>query len=528
MNDTASLRARAAWISALIPLAAVLVGLVALYWGTASAMVAIWSQSETFTHAYLVPPIVLWLAWRKRATLLQLTPAPRLWVLAPMLVLAVVWLLGQLAAVNAVTQFAFVALLVLAVPLVLGIHVAKVLIFPLAFAFFAVPIGDFALPMLMKWTADFTVGALRLSGVPVFREGLRFVIPSGSWSVVEACSGVRYLIASLMVGALFAYLNYRSNKRRWIFVGLSLLVPVLANWVRAYMIVMLGHLSNNRLATGVDHLVYGWVFFGVVIMALFTIGARWAEPELPDAVPGEVEQVGVLRAAVPGSALWVAAISALVVAAMPVLAQARLDAPGHAGPAAVALSLPAVGATGWQAQPVLDPEWTPKFVNPSAKEARRYTAGSGAQVDVNLLYYRQQRPESKLVSSVNVIVPADDHVWNAISTERRAIGTDSAGAVVVARETVMLGVTRPGRTDRDRLKVWMLYWVDGQWTSSDTTAKVRGTLAKLSGRGDAGAALLLSAVESDAAAADTALKQFWLDNHALIEAQLVAARGARP
>jgi exosortase len=51
---------------------------------------------------------------------------------------------------------------------------------------------------------------LALSGIPVHAEGLRFVIPTGSWSVVEACSGVRYLIASVTVGTLFAYLTYRS------------------------------------------------------------------------------------------------------------------------------------------------------------------------------------------------------------------------------------------------------------------------------------------------------------------------------
>ena len=53
----------------------------------------------------------------------------------------------------------------------------------------------------------------------MYREGLQFVIPSGNWSVVEACSGVRYLIASVMVGTLFAYLNYSTMRRRLIFVA---------------------------------------------------------------------------------------------------------------------------------------------------------------------------------------------------------------------------------------------------------------------------------------------------------------------
>ena len=141
------------------------------------------------------------------------------------------------------------------------------------------PLGEVLVPTLMDWTATFTVAALRASGVPVYQEGNFLVIPSGMWSIVEACSGLRYLIASLMVGCLYAYLSYRSPGRRVAFIAASLVLPIFANWLRAYMIVMLGHLSNNRLAVGVDHLIYGWIFFGLVMVLLLWIGSRWREDD---------------------------------------------------------------------------------------------------------------------------------------------------------------------------------------------------------------------------------------------------------
>ena len=107
-------------------------------------------------------------------------------------------------------------MLVLSVPAVLGIDVALTILFPLMFLFFGVPFGEFVVPTMMELTADFTVSALQFSAVPVFREGQHFIIPSGSWSVIDECSGVRYLMASFMVGTLFAYLNYRSLRRRLI------------------------------------------------------------------------------------------------------------------------------------------------------------------------------------------------------------------------------------------------------------------------------------------------------------------------
>ena len=219
-----------------------------------------------------MPPISLWLIWRKRNDLTLLRPEPTFWFVLPLAATVFFWLMGELTAVNALTQFALVVTLILTIISILGVRVSRQIAFPLAFLLLCVPIGDFMTPTLMEWTAWFTVLALRASGLPVIQEGMQFVIPSGTWSVVEACSGIRYLIASITVGTLFAYLNYVSLRRRLIFIVASFIVPVFANWLRAYMIVMIGHLSGNTLAVGVDHLIYGWVFFGFVERRIYING----------------------------------------------------------------------------------------------------------------------------------------------------------------------------------------------------------------------------------------------------------------
>ncbi len=189
------------------------------------------------------------------------------------------WLLGELASTLTVSFFAVIALMPLTVTAVLGLQWARTLVLPFAILLFAVPFGEAFVPTLMQWTADFTVVALKLSGVPVYREGQSFVIPSGTWSVVEACSGVRYLLASLFAGVIYAWQMYRSPLRRAMFLLASVVFPIVANWLRAYFIVMLGHLSDNRIAAGVDHLIYGWIFFGIVIMVMFAVGAIWREDD---------------------------------------------------------------------------------------------------------------------------------------------------------------------------------------------------------------------------------------------------------
>ena len=277
MSEAAKPHLTHAWRKTLLLLLLTIAWVLFWYWDTALAMVAISARSDTYAHAFIVPPISLWLIWRRRNDLARLRPEPTHWFILPLGVITLLWLMGELTAVNALTQFALVATLILAIASILGTRISNQIAFPLAFLLFSVPVGDFMLPRLMEWTAWFTVLALRASGIPVYQEGFQFVIPTGNWSVVDACSGVRYIIASVTVGTIFAYLNYVTLRRRLAFIAVSFIVPVVANWLRAYMIVMIGHLSGNKLAAGVDHLIYGWVFFGIVIITMFAIGAKWSK-----------------------------------------------------------------------------------------------------------------------------------------------------------------------------------------------------------------------------------------------------------
>jgi exosortase A len=484
-------------------------------------MVGIWYRSETFTHAFLVPPISLWLIWRQRHLIAAKTPQPMVSVLVLAAGVAFAWLLGDLVAINAVTQLALVTLLMLAVPAVLGVAVTRLIVFPLFFLFFTVPIGEFAMPQLMEWTADFTVLALRLSGIPVYREGLQFVIPSGNWSVVEACSGVRYLLASLTVGTLFAYLNYQSNRRRVVFALVSLVVPVLANWMRAYIIVMLGHLSGNKLAAGVDHLIYGWVFFGVVIMLMFVIGARWAEPDkvlLPQAsdAPASTAKFSAAK-------LWAMATSFALLAAVPLVANWAIDRSESA--VTVRLTAPAALSPTWQAVTPALADFKPAFDNPSAEINTSY-ASQGQAVGLYLGYYHHQDYNRKLVSSSNVLVPSNDKQWSRVSSGARPVTVNGQPVVVRTAELRQNSLASSG--SQNRLVVWQIYWINGRLTSNDYLAKVYSAYYRLTGRGDESAVLVLYAQKGDQASNPEAqLESFVSDNYAAINTLLMGARQAK-
>ncbi|HRE15868.1 MAG TPA: archaeosortase/exosortase family protein, partial [Rhodocyclaceae bacterium] len=89
------------WRNALAILLPLLAWLLFWYRETAMAMVTIWARSDTFTHGFIVPLVVIWLIWRQRAELARLQPRPMWWALPVVLALGLGWLLGHLAAINA-------------------------------------------------------------------------------------------------------------------------------------------------------------------------------------------------------------------------------------------------------------------------------------------------------------------------------------------------------------------------------------------------------------------------------------------
>jgi exosortase A len=489
-------------------------GILALFWPTGASIVAIWMRSETFTHGFVIVPICLWLVWRQRETIAAVPARPWWPGLALVFAAGALWFVTSVADVLGVKQFALVFMLQAAIVTVLGARIARAAFFPLAFLLFAVPFGEIFVPTLIEWTANFTVAALRFSGVPVYREANLFIIPSGAWSVVEACSGIRYIIASVMIGTIYAALAYRSTRRRVMFMAAAILVPIVANWLRAYMIVMLGHLSNNKLAVGVDHIIYGWVFFGLVMLLLFWIGSFWQEDASPAPAAPPRRTTAPAPAASP-RALFAAAVAAIVAAAIWLPLEAKIDRADQPSRP----SIPAVAAAnGWSASPSVFTDWKPRYRG-YATELQQTLTKDGHQVGLYIAYYRQQSKGNELITSGNQLVTPEDWKWKQVGK-----GSDSAewsGRPVRVERADLSGQTTA-------LQAYRLYWIAGHVTSSQYEAKALQAWSKLSGRGDDAALVVIYAPRRTRDDDQTSLlRTFAKEMSPSIERTLAAAREAR-
>ncbi|HET7904016.1 MAG TPA: exosortase A [Candidatus Eisenbacteria bacterium] len=502
-------------------LLAIFVTVVVVFHGTASSLVAIWSRTGTFGHGFVIPPIVAWLVWDRRDRLAGIAVSPRPVWIAALLLCGFAWLWGRLGGVLILEQFAFAFMIPAAIAAVLGPAMVRAIRFPLFFLMLAVPFGDWIIPQLIDFTAFCTVLGLNLTGVPVVREGPYLTVPNARWVVADACSGFRYLVASFALGTLFAYLRLRVWRNRLLLVGLSLLLPILANQFRAYMIVMLGYMSDMKIAVGVDHLLYGWVLFGALCVLLLWVGVRLAASEAKSAGAARLETESSppgpgARVAPAPPARRLAVVSALAAGALVVwpAAAARMEAAAAAATAGP-LELP-LETGGWTA--VEDPvaEWRPLFSGSTAELSRAYREGERV-VAVYVAHYRGRERRGDLISSTNMIVSLQDSIWRWRGEAKRMLP--------LGRDSIEVGETRLAGLHEGRL-VWHYFWLAGHHATNRVAAQMLQLRERmLRGRDDAALVVLVAPVERDPEAAARSLRDFYAAAGPEIEAALDRAAG---
>jgi exosortase A len=435
-----------AWLGPLIALATA--GMVTLFAfrQTMASMVTIWNGSSTYSYGFVIVPLCALLVWRRRDDLRTLHPTTSLLGLTLFFFSAGLWVAGNVADVQVIQHIALITMLDALVWTFLGNASVRVLRFALLFLFFAVPVGDSLVPLLQQWTAAFTVNALRLSGIPAVQDGLILSTPSGNWQVAEACSGIRYLIASIVIGVLVAGVAYRSWKRRITFQLLSALLPIIANAVRAYGIVVLAYLSGNAIATGVDHVIYGFVFFSLLTAILLTVAFRWSEPVTAATLPGAASNEPSARPVRLVANLAMIVIIAVSATALTGFLWSRTPAIPMA---ANGLAAP----PGWIAVDNLDQEWAPEPTSIRARTIETFLSGP-REVSVCFASYSGDRRGVELINSSNAV--GRSGAWTLLGS--------SAQAATIAGRPLMVAEYTIARGSRHRL-VWTWYSIGDQFTS---------------------------------------------------------------
>ena len=255
--------------------------LLAAFWPEAQAAVRVWDGSTAYSHCWFIAPIALWLAWERRALWAATPVVPAPWAAALAVPVALAWFAAERLGIMEGRQLTALALWELLALGVLGGRMAWAFSAPLLYLVFLVPFGAFFVPALQDVTTWFITTGLELVGIPFFSDGYTIDTVAGPFYVAEACAGLRFLIASIAFGVLYACLIYRSPGRRVLFMLASVAIPIAANGLRGLGIVVLGDILGSAQAAAADHLLYGWAFFSIVILLLILAGLPFREDQAP-------------------------------------------------------------------------------------------------------------------------------------------------------------------------------------------------------------------------------------------------------
>jgi exosortase A len=462
------INARLAQVFAALAVLITVVAIAPLYKREIVQAVRAWIDSPTYNHCFLIIPITLYLVWSRRDAIAGMVPRPKLPGVLTIVVCALLWCIAAMLDVIEARQFLFVGIVQGICFTLLGSRLYLRLLGPLLYLFFLVPSGEFLVPKLQDLTAQLAISGLQLVGVPVYSDGIFIQIPEGSFVVAEACAGLRFLVASMAYGVLFALLMYSSWWRRLGFVILSVVVPVVANGIRAFGIIFAAHLIGSASAAEADHIIYGWLFFSIVIFLLTLTGMSFTDRPVRPFAGSSSALRGV--AAKPKILVTAAALSALAGVAAPTL---LVFFNGSAVSAEAAWFDIPPPLPPWQ--PALSaPQWRPAVSGADREFLDNFTNGQG----------RVERYVALLISH------GDNNIM-------RNLGRPAADATPWERANIKRAQARIGDSLQDievseirsedgrRRLVWSFYIVDGKAVASALRAKLLEAYASLTGGGRA-------------------------------------------
>ena len=245
-----------------------------LFYSSHSVMVS-WWEREDYNYCYLVPAIVLYLIWEKRQRLFESPSLPAWWGSIPIAIGILFYLLGELGGEYLSMYISSWFLLIGICWIHLGWKKLKVIAFPLFFILAMFPLPNFLQTKitlkLQLVSSQMGVAIIQLYGLSAFREGNVIDLGFTQLQVVEACSGLRYLIPLLVLGVLLAYFFKAAWWKRVVLVISTIPLSIATNSLRIALTGILHKHWGAEVAEGFFHGFSGWFIF------MFSLGVLLAE-----------------------------------------------------------------------------------------------------------------------------------------------------------------------------------------------------------------------------------------------------------
>jgi exosortase len=234
-----------------------------LYAPTWRWLVVRWWYDPNYSHAFLVLPVALVLAWQQHTELRQSPQLPG-WPGLLALGLAVAAHLAALSYGNYLVSAMTIPLAVAGLLWVLhGLPLLRRLWFPVLFLVWLVPFpwGEGMDARLQAFSAGLAGSVLTLLGIQAHVLGAQISLANLTFEVGTACSGLRSSMALLMVGSLAAYLLRGPRWAKAVLVLAIVPVALASNLLRLVSLLLVAYQFGTQVAMDYYHFAAGLVLF---------------------------------------------------------------------------------------------------------------------------------------------------------------------------------------------------------------------------------------------------------------------------
>jgi exosortase len=131
---------------------------------------------------------------------------------------------------------------------------------------FTIPIWSELTGVLVNLSTLAVGQAVKISNLTVLIDGSSLFIPSGTIYIADGCSGIRYLIISLLMGYILILINQYKLRTAITTLLVAGLLGLFANWLRIYLLVLIGYHSDMQSSLMSDHETFGWLLFACLLI----------------------------------------------------------------------------------------------------------------------------------------------------------------------------------------------------------------------------------------------------------------------
>ncbi|MBI5451167.1 MAG: EpsI family protein [Gammaproteobacteria bacterium] len=461
---------------------ATMLGIVSIYFQTMHDLIAVWLNhaNPTYSHGVLVLLSAVYFFYRIWGSA-EHTLQAGVWVPVALLLLAAVsWAMFRSVHVQLLQYLALLTIIFLGLAVIIGLRSALRFWFPFVLMITALPVWEILGPALQTITTVSVDHLLDLSGIIAVREGFFISIASGVFEISPGCSGIRYLVAAIAIALIYGQINGMRIRYWMMYVLAAVLMSVIMNIIRVYVVVVAGYLTNmQHYFVTTDHVMLGWILFAVSMGAFLFASSRY----LPDycfeqqgvpAGPSSADlrqQDGALQIIGRGGIALVAALAGPGLVWL-------LAVPAHADLQSSQLSYP-MQLGQWRARPDLTPDWQPAVAAGDLHIQMRYESATGRQIDLYYGYFLRQQQGHEAISDLNRV--ADHKSWLQQDGGTREID--------IGRGSFMVPESLLQNDHGGQRLVWKWYGVNGIWSADALEAKLHELVSLLRGR--AGTSLVI-------------------------------------